>query len=116
MVPGIDFIIAFLRTGFFRITENDIYRQRWLDKAEGFLEAVTPAIKPMAMVLEPAILPQEAELVFRLTQKFTAAGVPVYSTFKGAINALRHYAKYLAILSARGANQSDERRISNTQV
>jgi len=50
--------------------------------------------KPVAIVLEPGILPEEAREVFSLGQKFVSSGLPVYYSFASAANAIDLVLRY----------------------
>lgn len=56
--------------------------------AEELLRAKELISKPMAMVLEPSILPEESKEIFPLIQGFVSAGVPVYYSFASAARAI----------------------------
>ncbi len=54
----------------------------------GILEGSREGSKPMAMIIEPSILPQEAGEILPLIQKCVSSGLPVYYSFAGAANAI----------------------------
>ena len=91
-----DFIVAFIRTGQFttpRIAEDhvNLLIGRFSVK-QGLLS------KPLAMVLEPSILPNEAEAIIVAIRNSISFGLPVYFSFAAAANAinlvLNHAAKH----------------------
>jgi len=63
-------------------------RGRFMQFAEEFLKAKEFISKPMAMVLEPSILPEEAGAIFSLIERFVSAQVPVYYSFARAARAI----------------------------
>ncbi len=83
---GNDLFIMFIRTGQFttsRIAENhlEVLMSRFAVK-QGLLS------KPVAMVLEPSIVPQEAEAIFHAICNCVSSGLPVYFSFAAAANAI----------------------------
>lgn len=83
---GTDFIVTFVRTGQFttsRISEDhlNLLMSRFSVK-QGLLP------KPVAMVLEPSILPNEAEAILAAIRGCISAGLPVYYSFAAAANAI----------------------------
>jgi acyl-CoA synthetase (NDP forming) len=83
---GTDFIVTFVRTGQFttsRISEDhlNLLMSRFAIK-QGLLP------KPVAMVLEPSILPKEAEAILTAIQSCISSGIPVYYSFAAAANAI----------------------------
>lgn len=54
----------------------------------GLLAACKASLKPMVMVIEASIEPQEQKQVFACSQKFIAAGAPVYYSFGSAARAI----------------------------
>ena len=83
---GTDFIVTFVRTGQFttsRISEDhlNLLMSRFSVK-QGLLP------KPVAMVLEPSILPKEAEAILAAIRGCISAGLPVYYSFAAAANAI----------------------------
>ena len=80
----IDFLIGFMSPG--RLPPA---LKGWaFDVVGGMLEGSRAGSKPMAMVLEPSILPEEAKEILPLIQKCVSFGLPVYYSFAGAANAI----------------------------
>lgn len=44
--------------------------------------------KPIAMVIEPSILPGQEKEIFTIIQKSVSAALPVYDSFASAVNAI----------------------------
>ena len=82
---GIDFLIWFMRPSLARPS----LRSKMFEMVDGMLKGSSAGSKPMAIVLEPRILPQEVEEFLPLTQKYVSSGLPVYHSFAGAANAIR---------------------------
>jgi len=83
---GADFLVTFVRTGQFtasRISENqlDLLMSRFSIK-----QGLFP--KPVAMVLEPSIMPKEAEAILAAIRSCISSGLPVYYSFAAAANAI----------------------------
>lgn len=83
---GTDFLVTFVRTGQFttsRISEDhlNLLMSRFSVK-QGNLP------KPVAMVLEPSILPNEAEAILSAIRGCISSGLPVYYSFAAAANAI----------------------------
>lgn len=83
---GTDFLVTFVRTGQFttsRISEDhlNLLMSRFSVK-QGNLP------KPVAMVLEPSILPTEAEAILAAIRGCISSGLPVYYSFAAAANAI----------------------------
>ena len=84
---GIDFVVTFIRTGQFvlpwlsgdRMTM--LLGRFWVDRDR--------LPKPMAMVLEPSILPQEAEAIHIAIKECISSRLPVYYSFGAAANAIK---------------------------
>ncbi len=53
-----------------------------------FLLRVEDIGKPLAIVLVPSIVPEEANIIFETIKTYTAAGYPLYFSFAGAAKAL----------------------------
>lgn len=83
---GTDFVVTFIRTGQFVLpwlSESRIHMlvgRFWVKRDR--------LIKPVAMVLEPSILPQEQGAIFAAIQECTSSGLPVYYSFAAAANAI----------------------------
>ena len=88
---GIDCIIGFLMA----FSRQSIMAGGLMSLAtEGILGGSKVASKPMGMMFEPRILPEEVELVFPLMEKFVSSGVPLYYSFARAAQALSLYLDY----------------------
>ncbi len=83
---GTDFIVTFVRTGQFttsRISEDHL---NLLMSRFSIKQGLLP--KPVAMVLEPSILPNEAEAILAAIRGCISSGLPVYYSFAAAANAI----------------------------
>lgn len=83
---GTDFIVTFVRTGQFttsRISEDHL---NVLVSRFSIKQGLLP--KPVAMVLEPSILPNEAEAILTAIRACLASGLPVYYSFSAAASAI----------------------------
>ena len=80
----IDLIIGFLGLMFDRL----LLQQRLPILVKGMLEESNKFTKPLAIVIEPSIVAEEAELILPFIQECTAYGRPVYHSFADAANAL----------------------------
>jgi len=83
---GADFIVSFVRTGQFttsRISEDHL---NLLMSRFSIKQGLLP--KPVAMVLEPSILPNEAEAILSAIRGCISSGLPVYYSFAAAANAI----------------------------
>jgi acyl-CoA synthetase (NDP forming) len=83
---GTDFIVTFVRTGQFttsRISEDHL---NLLMSRFSINQGLLP--KPVAMVLEPSILPNEAEAILAAIRGCISSGLPVYYSFAAAANAI----------------------------
>jgi acyl-CoA synthetase (NDP forming) len=83
---GADFIVNFVRTGQFttsRISEDHL---NFLMSRFSMKQGDLP--KPVAMVLEPSILPNEAEAILAAIRGCMSRGLPVYYSFAAAANAI----------------------------
>ena len=94
---GTDFLVTFVRTGQFttsRISEDHL---NFLMSRFSVKQGDLP--KPVAMVLEPSIIPKEAEAILAAIRGCTSSGLPVYYSFAAAANAinlvLNHAEKHL---------------------
>ena len=83
---GIDFVVKFIRTG-----QSPMSGSPNGDPVQAtggpFLKAGAPS-KPVAIVLEPSILPEEAKGILNSIEECVFARLPVYYSFAGAANAL----------------------------
>jgi acyl-CoA synthetase (NDP forming) len=81
---GADFLVTFVRTGQTpRISENHL---NLLVSRFSVKQGLLP--KPVAMVLEPSILPEEAEAFLAAIRGCISFGLPVYYSFAAAANAI----------------------------
>jgi acyl-CoA synthetase (NDP forming) len=83
---GADFLVTFVRTGQFttsRISEDHL---NLLMSRFSVKQGLFP--KPVAMVLEPSIVPQEAEAILAAIRGCISFGLPVYYSFAAAANAI----------------------------
>lgn len=88
---GIDCIIGFLMA----FSRQSLMPGGLMSQAtEGILEGSKAVSKPMGMMFEPRILPEEVELVFPLMERFVSSGLPLYYSFARAANALNLYLSY----------------------
>jgi len=83
---GADFLVKFVRTGQSALAAGPLSQSfPLLGEAT---DRKSPSLKPVAMVLEPSILPGEAEANMALLGKCVAARLPVYYSFASAANAI----------------------------
>jgi len=83
---GIDFLVTFVRPGQSppsRISEDHL---NLLVSRFSVKQGLLP--KPVAMVLEPSILPREAEAILAAIRGCISFGLPVYYSFAAAANAI----------------------------
>jgi len=83
---GTDFIVTFVRTGQFttsRISEDHL---NLLMSRFSIKQGLLP--KPVAMVIEPSIMPEEAEAILAAIRSAISSGLPVYYSFAAAANAI----------------------------
>ena len=83
---GIDLLVMFVRTGQWAQTTDAIGHPSLV--LGGFLNKAIPISKPVAIVLEPSILPQESEGIYNALQACAASQLPVYYSFASAANAI----------------------------
>ena len=83
---GTDFVVTFVRTGQFVLPWLSESRINMLVGRFGAKQGHSP--KPVAMVLEPSILPQEAEAILAAIRECISSGLPVYYSFAAAANAI----------------------------
>jgi hypothetical protein len=83
---GADFIVTFIRTGQFTTYRTAEDHVNLLMSRFSVKQGLLP--KPVAMVLEPSILPNEAEAILVAIRGCILAGVPVYYSFAAAANAI----------------------------
>ena len=87
-----DVLVKFARTGQW-VRPKDVFKNPAM--FEGFIKQGNLTGKPVAIVLEPSILPEEAEQIFACIQDCVSSRLPVYFSFASAANAidlvLRHH-------------------------
>jgi acyl-CoA synthetase (NDP forming) len=84
---GIDFIVIFIRTGQFtasRISDHQL--ENLLMSRFPIKQGQLP--KPVAMVIEPSIMPEEAEAILAAIHSAISSGLPVYYSFATAAKAI----------------------------
>ncbi len=81
---GIDFVVKFVRTGQ-SPSRGDLLSNPKQLGAASFQRGGT---KPVAIVLEPSIVPEEQQRIYAALQECTAARSAVYYSFGGAANAI----------------------------
>jgi acyl-CoA synthetase (NDP forming) len=82
---GIDFLVAFVRTGQSTRAGGVTAQPFLLAKSS---ESPDTPLKPMAMILEPSIVPEESKDIFASLGAIVSSGLPVYYSFASAANAL----------------------------
>jgi len=83
---GIDFLVWFMRIG--QSQQAGGLRHNPLMMGGPFSASGRVSSKPLAIVLEPSILPEESEAIFTILQKYVSSGLPVYYSFASAANAI----------------------------
>ena len=87
---GVDFLIGFLNL----VWPQPSLRSQ-MDKLIAMMfEESRASSKPMALVLESGISPEQAKQLFVLTQKCVALGLPVYYSYATAANAINLVLSY----------------------
>ena len=81
---GIDFLIGFMTPSIATPT----LRRLMLAMLDGMLEGRREGAKPMAIVIEPSISPEQEQEIFPLIQKCVSAGLPVFYSFAAAAAAI----------------------------
>lgn len=89
---GMDFMVSFVRTG--QQPKAEMSTRYMTDNGGGPVSVVKAISKPVAMVVEPSIIPREAEGLFTLIQRCVAERVPVYFSFASAASAISQYMSY----------------------
>jgi hypothetical protein len=98
---GADFVVMFVRTGQFtasRISDNQL--RHLLMSRFPIKQGQFP--KPVAMVIEPSIMPQEAEAILSAIQGSVSSGLPVYYSFASAATAIDLVLSHAEAQSRRG--------------
>jgi len=83
---GSDFLVTFVRAGQFPASQITEIQVNFLMSKFSLRQGHLP--KPMAVVLEPSILPQEAEAILGGIRGCISSGLPVYYSFAAAANAI----------------------------
>ncbi len=83
---GADFLVTFVRTGQFTVPQITETHLNLLMSRFSIKQGHLP--KPVAMVLEPSILPKEAEAILAAIRSCISSGLPVYYSFAAAANAI----------------------------
>jgi acyl-CoA synthetase (NDP forming) len=96
---GIDFLVMY---GYRRPMEppkRKFFGRQPPSETARFLERMKEASKPVALVVEPSILPDESDRIFTAIKECASAGFPVYYSFIDAANAislvLDHYDQFV---------------------
>ncbi len=89
---GTDFLVKFVRTSQF-VQPSGISWQSHLVESGSSTKGRT-SLKPVALVLEPSILPEESKGIFDFLQECVASRLPVYYSFAGAANAINLVLSY----------------------
>jgi acyl-CoA synthetase (NDP forming) len=98
---GADFVVLFVRTGQFtasRISDNQL--RHLLMSRFPIKQGQFP--KPVAMVIEPSIVPEEAEAILTAIQGSVSSGLPVYYSFASAATAINLVLSHAETRSRRG--------------
>ena len=83
---GADFLVKFVRTGQSAMAAGPFGQS--FPMVGVISESDEPCSKPVAIVLEPSILPEEAEAHFALFRECVSARLPVYYSFASVANAI----------------------------
>jgi hypothetical protein len=84
---GIDLLVIFVRTGQFTTPRiSDTWVKNLLMSSFPIKQGFLP--KPLAMVLEPSIMPEEAEAILAAIRSAIVSELPVYYSFATAANAI----------------------------
>jgi acyl-CoA synthetase (NDP forming) len=83
---GADFIVTFIRTGQFTTYRTAEDHVNLLMSRFSVKQGQLP--KPMAMVIEPSVMPTEAEAILAAIRGAIASELPVYYSFAAAANAI----------------------------
>ncbi len=83
---GSDFLVTFVRAGQFPASQISETQVNFLIKRFSIRQGYLP--KPMAMVIEPSMLPQETEAILAGIRGCISSGLPVYYSFAAAANAI----------------------------
>jgi acyl-CoA synthetase (NDP forming) len=83
---GADFIVTFIRTGQFTTYRTAEDHVNLLMSRFSVKQGQLP--KPLAMVIEPSVMPEEAEAILAAIRGAIASDLPVYYSFAAAANAI----------------------------
>ena len=83
---GTDFLVWFMRLG--QSQQAGGLRGNPLMMGGPFSASGRVSSKPLAIVLEPSIFPEESEGIYALLQQYVSSGLPVYYSFASAANAI----------------------------
>jgi len=97
---GIDSLIGFVSP-----SRTPSLRTQMFEMADGMLQKSRATSKPIAMVLEPSIVPEEAKVFIHILRKYVSLGLPVYYSYASAASAislvLNHDERYSGELRAK---------------
>jgi acyl-CoA synthetase (NDP forming) len=83
---GADFMVTFIRTGQFTTYRTAEEHVNLLMSRFSVKQGMLP--KPLAMVIEPSVMPEEAEAILTAIRGAIASELPVYYSFATAANAI----------------------------
>jgi acyl-CoA synthetase (NDP forming) len=83
---GADFMVTFIRTGQFTTYRTAEDHVNLLMSRFSVKQGMLP--KPLAMVIEPSVMPEEAEAILAAIRGAIASELPVYYSFATAANAI----------------------------
>ncbi len=83
---GADFMVTFIRTGQFTTYHTAEDHVNLLMSRFSVKQGQLP--KPLAMVIEPSVMPEEAEAILTAIRGAVASELPVYYSFAAAANAI----------------------------
>lgn len=86
----IDFLVWFIRTG---QSQTKGGQRKNLAMLGGSVPAGASS-KPLAVVLEPSVVPEESAMLFELLEEYVGKGLPVYFSFAGAARAIDRVLRY----------------------
>lgn len=89
---GVDFLVKFVRLGQMSLL-GGARDQPFLLSGMTFVKEKM-SLKPVAIVLEPSVLPEEAEVIFASLQECVSSRLPVYYSFASAANAINLVLNY----------------------
>ena len=95
---GIDFLVKFIRVGQSSLINSKL--PPFLTTG-GFLDNNEASSKPVAIVLEPSVVPEESKVIFDVMQGCVSSKLPVYYSFDSAATAIDLVLKYNEMQSNR---------------